>query len=82
MEWLLTLFWFPITVVAFALTVIFWATIIYLGYQVITESWDDFQQWRMRRNEPDLTIDDYVNAGVDGHETKVKNGSTNNIRRR
>jgi len=81
-EWLLFLFWFPLTLIGFILTVIFWATVIYLGYQVITESWDDFQNWRRRKNEPNLEIDDYVNMGLDGHKSKVKYGRRNNIRRR
>jgi|TARA_B110001454_G_scaffold169802_1_gene160217 hypothetical protein len=72
MDWLLTLFWLPVSIVAFVISVICWATVIYLMYKVITESWDDIQNWRRSKKEPDLTIDDYVNMGVDGHESKVK----------
>jgi len=64
MDWLITLFWFPLSVIAFIITAIFWGTILYMGYAVITEGWDDFQVWRRRRREPELDIDDYVNMGV------------------
>jgi hypothetical protein len=76
-DWLFTLFWFPLTLIGFILTVIFWVTIIYLGYQVITESWDDFQYWKRSRKEPELGIDDYVNMGV-----VEKSGRSNNRRRK
>jgi len=82
MDLLVWLFWLPISIITFILTVVFWATVGYLGYKVITESWDDFQNWRERNNEPDLTIDDYVNAGVDGHKSKVKYGRRNIIGRK
>jgi len=67
---------------AFIIAFICWATLGYLAITVVTEGWDDFQQWLQTRNEPDLTIDDYVNMGIDGHKSKVEDGSSTDIRRR
>tara|TARA_Y100000758_G_C16033660_1_gene415548 strand:- start:480 stop:722 length:243 start_codon:yes stop_codon:yes gene_type:complete len=77
MDLLVWLFWLPISIIAFTLAVIFWATVSYLAFTVVTESWDDFTYWLKTRKEPDLTIDDYVNAGIGGNKSKVKNGKSN-----